>query len=198
MKLEGSCHCGAVSFSLDSKTPYPYDRCYCSICRKTAGSGGYAVNIMGEAKTLALKGAEHIQIYQANVDGKRSCQPSDSKTPYPYDRCYCSISAVTAAATCTYRIRVGRTSCIPLPQRSTHRYLRRRRISTSCWVLRRPGSNRRSDPKTPSSTATRSCRSLSGMRHMQAATIVEKNALTLPDSAKTQGVRSRIDGASTL
>ena len=72
MKLEGSCHCGAVSFSLESKTPYPYDRCYCSICRKTAGSGGYAVNIMGEAKTLALKGAKHIQIYQANVDGKRS------------------------------------------------------------------------------------------------------------------------------
>ncbi len=24
MKLEGSCHCRAVRFSLESKTPYPY------------------------------------------------------------------------------------------------------------------------------------------------------------------------------
>ena len=32
MRLEGSCRCGAVSFSVDSHTPYPYQRCYCSIC----------------------------------------------------------------------------------------------------------------------------------------------------------------------
>ena len=38
---EGSCHCGAVKFSLQSHTPYPYMRCYCSICRKTGGGGGY-------------------------------------------------------------------------------------------------------------------------------------------------------------
>lgn len=31
MQLEGSCHCGAVSFSLTSAHPYPYQRCYCSI-----------------------------------------------------------------------------------------------------------------------------------------------------------------------
>jgi len=37
MQLEGSCHCGAVSFSLTSAHPYPYQRCYCSICRKTQG-----------------------------------------------------------------------------------------------------------------------------------------------------------------
>ena len=36
MKLNGSCHCGAVKFSVESHTPYPYMRCYCSICRKTA------------------------------------------------------------------------------------------------------------------------------------------------------------------
>jgi hypothetical protein len=52
MKLTGSCHCGAVKFSVESKTPYPYMRCYCSICRKTAGGGGYAINIMGDAATL--------------------------------------------------------------------------------------------------------------------------------------------------
>ena len=40
MRLKGSCHCGAVRFSLESETPFPYLRCYCSICRKTAGGGG--------------------------------------------------------------------------------------------------------------------------------------------------------------
>ncbi len=49
MLLEGSCHCGAVKFSVESYTPYPYMRCYCSICRKTAGGGGYTINIMGQA-----------------------------------------------------------------------------------------------------------------------------------------------------
>jgi hypothetical protein len=39
MELSGSCHCGAVRFTVISPTPYPYQACYCSICRKTAGSG---------------------------------------------------------------------------------------------------------------------------------------------------------------
>jgi hypothetical protein len=44
MLLEGSCHCGAIRFRVESETPYPYQACYCSICRKTAG-GGYAINL---------------------------------------------------------------------------------------------------------------------------------------------------------
>lgn len=68
MKLEGSCHCGAVTFSVESRTPYPYMRCYCSICRKTQGGGGYAVNIMGEAGTLRVKGRTHLAVYRALVD----------------------------------------------------------------------------------------------------------------------------------
>jgi hypothetical protein len=56
MKLKGSCHCSAVRFSLESETPYPYMWCYCTICRKTAGGGGYAINIMGKADTLKVKG----------------------------------------------------------------------------------------------------------------------------------------------
>ncbi|MGI9046838.1 MAG: GFA family protein, partial [Burkholderiales bacterium] len=40
MKLEGSCHCGAVRFRVESAHLYPFMRCYCSICRKTAGAGG--------------------------------------------------------------------------------------------------------------------------------------------------------------
>ena len=45
MHLHGSCHCGAVTFSLNSAHPYPFNICYCSICRKTAGGGGYAINL---------------------------------------------------------------------------------------------------------------------------------------------------------
>jgi hypothetical protein len=33
---------------LDSHTPYPYQRCYCSICRKSAGGGGYAITVKGK------------------------------------------------------------------------------------------------------------------------------------------------------
>ena len=43
MLLEGSCHCGAVRFSLQSRTPRPYMVCYCSICRKT-GSALWVAN----------------------------------------------------------------------------------------------------------------------------------------------------------
>ena len=65
MKLEGSCHCGSVRFSLQSDTPYPYNKCYCSICRKTAGGGGYAINIMGQAATLNVTGEINVSVYQA-------------------------------------------------------------------------------------------------------------------------------------
>jgi hypothetical protein len=37
MLLDGSCHCGAVKFRVESPETYPFLRCYCSICRKTAG-----------------------------------------------------------------------------------------------------------------------------------------------------------------
>lgn len=72
MILEGSCHCGSVRFSLESNTPYPYQRCYCSICRKTQGGGGYAVNIMGWTDSLKVEGEEHIAVYQAIADGVAS------------------------------------------------------------------------------------------------------------------------------
>ena len=67
MHLEGSCHCGAVHFSLESATPYPYQRCYCSICRKTQGGGGYAVNIGGDAGSLQVSGRESISVYHARI-----------------------------------------------------------------------------------------------------------------------------------
>ena len=70
MNLEGSCHCGAVKFSLESAHPYPFMRCYCSICRKTAGAGGYAVNLGGDYRTLRVKGRKNISIYRARLENE--------------------------------------------------------------------------------------------------------------------------------
>lgn len=67
MHLEGSCHCKAVRFSLESAEPYPFMRCYCSICRKTAGGGGYAINLGGNFRTMQVDGQEHLSIYQAEM-----------------------------------------------------------------------------------------------------------------------------------
>jgi hypothetical protein len=70
MKLEGSCRCGAVHFTVQSHTPYPYQLCYCTICRKTAGGGGYAINIMGDASTLKVRGKAAVAVYRARLPGK--------------------------------------------------------------------------------------------------------------------------------
>ncbi len=73
MQLEGSCHCGAVTFTVTSHEPVPFMRCYCSICRKTAGTGGYAINLGADHRTLKVQGQEHLAVYQAKLgDGKRS------------------------------------------------------------------------------------------------------------------------------
>ena len=51
MQLEGSCHCGRVRFRLQSAHPCPFNLCYCSICRKTAGGGGFAMVHTGDGAT---------------------------------------------------------------------------------------------------------------------------------------------------
>ena len=65
MLLEGSCHCKSVRFRLESRHPYPFNLCYCSICRKTAGAGGFAINLSGDFTTLDVDGEDFITIYQA-------------------------------------------------------------------------------------------------------------------------------------
>ncbi len=73
MKLEGSCHCRAVRFTVESTEPYPFMRCYCSICRKTAGGGGYAINLGADHRTLRVEGKDHLSVYQATLeDGSTS------------------------------------------------------------------------------------------------------------------------------
>jgi hypothetical protein len=67
MKLEGSCHCGEVRFSVESAYPYPFNLCYCSICRKTAGGGGFAINLGADFESLDVRGQEHVRVYRAGI-----------------------------------------------------------------------------------------------------------------------------------
>ena len=76
MLLEGACHCRAVRFSVHSSEPYPYMYCYCSICRKTAGGGGYAINLSADAGSLEVHGEEHLSIYQVKIG---DAEPSPAK-----------------------------------------------------------------------------------------------------------------------
>ena len=72
MRLDGSCHCGSVRFSVESAEPVPFMRCYCSICRKTAGGGGYAINLGADASTLVVRGRRHLRVYHAKLGERES------------------------------------------------------------------------------------------------------------------------------
>jgi hypothetical protein len=68
MLIEASCHCRGVRFRVHSAHPVPYQLCYCSVCRKTAGGGGCAINLGAEAATLEVEGRELVQIYRARIE----------------------------------------------------------------------------------------------------------------------------------
>ncbi len=79
MLLHGSCHCGAVRFTVESAHPYPFNLCYCSVCRKTAGGGGFAINLGADAASLEVEGREQVRVYHAVIDGE----------PSPAERHFC-------------------------------------------------------------------------------------------------------------
>ncbi len=87
MQLKGSCHCGAVKFSLESAHPYPFNLCYCSVCRKTQGGGGYAINLSGDSESLKVEGAGNITIYRARMGQT----PDDPGELSPAERRFCTI-----------------------------------------------------------------------------------------------------------
>ncbi len=60
MQLRGSCRCGTVSFEVASHTPVPFQLCYCSVCRKTAGGTGSAINLGADARTLRHHGRTRV------------------------------------------------------------------------------------------------------------------------------------------
>ncbi len=85
MLLEGSCHCRKVRFTLQSKHPYPFNHCYCSICRKTAGGGGYAINLSGDHDSLKVEGKEYLGVYQVDLQDPES----GATTQSPAQRHFC-------------------------------------------------------------------------------------------------------------
>jgi hypothetical protein len=84
MKLEGACRCGAVRFTVDSHTPVPYQLCYCSICRKQQGGGGFAINLGADSSTLEITGKRSIGVYRAMIeDEERSvCEVSTGERSF--------------------------------------------------------------------------------------------------------------------
>ncbi len=82
MQLQGSCHCGAVRFRVESPHPTPYQRCYCSICRKTQGGGGFAINLGAEADSLEVEGHENVRFFHATLreEGRRPRKSSAVRT----------------------------------------------------------------------------------------------------------------------
>lgn len=119
MRIKGSCHCGAVHFSCESPHPVPYQRCYCSICRKTAGGGGYAINIMGRSDTLEIEGEEAITIFHARTESgissgeRRFCKHCGSAL-WVYDAAWPELIHPFASAIDTE---------LPAPPESTHMML---------------------------------------------------------------------------
>ncbi|TZF91527.1 GFA family protein [Cognatilysobacter lacus] len=79
MRLEGSCHCGRVRFHCEAYAPVPYQLCYCSICRKTAGGSGSAINLGARADTLVVEGREHLGVYRARIRDGDDCRLSGGR-----------------------------------------------------------------------------------------------------------------------
>lgn len=86
MRLEGSCHCKSVQFSVESRHPYPFNVCYCGICRKLAGGGGSAVNLNADFATLKVEGGEHLRTYNARLVDEETGEVSYSNA----ERSFCS------------------------------------------------------------------------------------------------------------
>ena len=150
MQLEGSCHCGGVRFSLNAPHAYPFNLCYCSICRKTAG-GGYAINLGGEAASLKVEGEENLSVYQAVLD-------DGAKSPARRHFCRLCGSALWLWDP------PGRSLSTPLPRPWTPSCRFRPSVRIS-WLLRkragcrcRPGRRARFSSSAPKNRSRRGTR----------------------------------------
>ncbi len=86
MHLEGSCCCQSVKFLVESPHPYPYMHCYCSICRKTQGGGGFAINLGALYDSLKIEGKEHIRHFSPMYSNHETGDYEQS----PGQRFFCS------------------------------------------------------------------------------------------------------------
>jgi len=63
MAFQGSCHCGAVKFSVDADMPTEAMSCNCSICRRK----GVLMAFYPVAKFKVEQGEEALQTYKFNT-----------------------------------------------------------------------------------------------------------------------------------
>ena len=79
--LKGSCRCGCVRFEVESNTPAPYQLCYCSICRKQQGGGGFAINLGANFRTLTVSGEDEVAVFRAEIlnDEGTHCKKSSGE-----------------------------------------------------------------------------------------------------------------------
>jgi hypothetical protein len=60
--------------------------CYCSICRKTGGGGGYGINLGAEFATLNVEGGEYVHVYRPIIRDEQAGTEEVS----PGERHFCS------------------------------------------------------------------------------------------------------------
>jgi hypothetical protein len=63
MAFQGSCHCGAVKFSVDAEMPKQAMSCNCSICRRK----GTLMAFFPAAKLKVEQGEDALQAYKFNT-----------------------------------------------------------------------------------------------------------------------------------
>jgi hypothetical protein len=85
MLLQGSCHCQRVRFRVRCSHPYPFLLCYCSICRKTEGGGGYGINLGGDNASLEVEGREHVSVYRPLIKDAQT----GGRREHPGERRFC-------------------------------------------------------------------------------------------------------------
>jgi len=139
MHLKGSCHCQAVRFSVDAAHPYPFNLCYCSICRKTAGGGGFAINLGASFASLQVEGEEHLRTYQAKLRDSATGEVEES----PGQRRFCGLCG--SALWCwdprwpelVHPFASAVDTDLPVPPERTHMML----SSKASWVQLQPGAH---------------------------------------------------------
>ncbi len=139
MKLEGSCHCNGVRFSVRSAHPYPFNLCYCSICRKTAGGGGFSINLGADYSTLEIEGEDNLAVYRADVRDEASGTTKKS----PSRRSFCRVCGSALWAwdprwpELVHPFASAIDTELPVPPERTHLMV----ASKASWVELRVGEN---------------------------------------------------------
>ena len=70
MKVDGRCHCGAISFEAEID-PLTTSMCHCEDCQRLTGSA-FRANVQAKAETFRLHGEPSVYIKTADSGNKRA------------------------------------------------------------------------------------------------------------------------------